>query len=71
MLKISASVLLGVSVVYYVFMNFSRPEKKSQTTILINEVEQSMIDAHKSVENADRSLSQLKLKQMPSSEIHN
>lgn len=69
MLKISALVLLGVSVVYYVFMSLSRPEKKSQMTILINEVEQSMIDAHKSVENADRSLSQLKLKQMPSSEI--
>ncbi len=69
MLKISALVLLGVSVVYYVLMSLSRPEKKSQTTILINEVEQSMIDAHKSVENADRSLSHLKLKQMSSSEI--
>ncbi|MFV5360018.1 hypothetical protein VXO68_02255 [Acinetobacter oleivorans] len=38
-------------------------------TIFIREVEQSMIDAHKSAENADRSLNELKLKQMPVSEI--
>lgn len=69
MLKIFALTLLGISVFCYVFMNLSRPEKKSKMTIFIREVEQSMIDAHKSAENADRSLNELKLKQMPVSEI--
>ncbi|MDS7927896.1 hypothetical protein RMB03_00570 [Acinetobacter sp. V91_7] len=71
MLKISALALLGASVVYYAFINLSRPEKKSKMTILISEVEQSMTDAQKSVENADRSLSKIKLKQLTDSEIQN
>lgn len=64
MLKILALAIIGSSIVYYVFSELSKPEKKSKTSILISQAEQSIANAHTTMKNADRSLSKIQAQQI-------
>lgn len=55
MLKILAIAIVSSSVVYFAYNARSQPEKKSKTSILISQAEQSIVNAHTTVKNADSS----------------
>lgn len=55
MLKILAIAIVGSSVVYFAYNAWSKPEKKSKTSILISQAEQSIAKANTTVKNADSS----------------
>ncbi len=59
MLKILALAIIGSSIVYYVFSELSKPEKKSKTEILIREAEQSIVSAESTVRTAEISLKKI------------
>ncbi|MCH2072934.1 hypothetical protein [Acinetobacter pittii] len=55
MLNILAIAIVGSSVVYFAYNAWSQPEKKSKTSILISQAEQSIANANTTVKNADSS----------------
>ncbi len=55
MLKILAIAIVGFSVVYFAYHALSQSEKKSKTSILISQAEQSIANANTTVKNADSS----------------
>lgn len=55
MLNILAIAIVGSSVVYFAYNAWSKPEKKSKTSILISQAEQSIANANTTVKNADSS----------------
>ncbi|OTU00144.1 hypothetical protein CAT67_11475 [Acinetobacter baumannii] len=59
MLKILAIAIVGSSAVYFAYNAWSKPEKKSKTSILISQAEQSIANANTNVKNADNYLRQI------------
>lgn len=59
MLKILALAIVGSSVVYFAYNAWSKPEKKSKTSILISQAEQSIVSANTTVKNAELSLKKI------------
>ncbi len=56
MLNILAISIVGLSVLCIAYNVWSKPEKKSKTSILISQAEQSIENTNTNIKNADNSL---------------